>query len=361
MIIKVLIGILCLCNMRNGISMENPVIKKIESYLQSAFEYENFTGTVLIANRGKILFNHGYGMATSHDANDQNTVFHIGSITKQFTAAAILKLVEEGKLDLHTSINEYLPKKYQSDYWHKVTIHHLLSHTSGIADYDETYYDPKKLGFVSPEIEAKMLQETGQKELEFEPGTKFNYCNIGYTLLGIILEQQSGKKYTDIIQEYFLTPLQMSSTRFHEENYIPQREDAAGFRWDFQNKKWVKDESEKIVGTIPDGGILSTAHDLFKWSAVIEGKRHDILSADIIKLMSTPVPNTFGPYGAYGYGLWIHEFMGTKKIYHTGWMDGFTADFWLFTEKDLVIIVLCNNTTANTAKITEELAKLCFV
>ena len=338
--------------------MENPVIKKIENCLQSAFKQEHFTGTVLIANHGGIIFNHGYGMATPQKPNDKDTIFHIASITKQFTAAALLKLWQAGKVDLHISINAYLPKEYQSEYWKKVTIHHLLSHTSGIPDYDATYYNPETLGFVSPEIEAKMIKETGQKALEFEPGTKFNYCNMGYTLLGAILEQQTGKKYTDIIQEDFLTPLQMTTARFHEENYIPQKNDAAGFRWDFQNKKWVDDESEKIVGTIPDGGILATAGDLRKWSKVIAGKRPDILSPEIIKQMTTLVPNTHGPYGKYGYGLWLDEFMGTQKIYHTGWMDGFTADFWLFPEKDLVIIVLCNNTTANTTKITEELAKI---
>jgi CubicO group peptidase (beta-lactamase class C family) len=356
MIIKLLLGILGIY-MGNGISMKNQ-IKQIEHYLSSAVEQDHFTGTVLIAHHGEIIFNHGYGMAKPQKPNDQDTVFHIASITKQFTAAALLKLWQAGKVDLHISINEYLPKEYQSDYWKKVTIHHLLSHTSGIPDYDASYYNPESLGFVSPEIEAKMIQETGRKELEFNSGSKFNYCNIGYTLLGIILEQQSAKKYTDIIQEYFLTPLQMTTTRFHEENYIPQKNDALGFRWDFQNKKWVDDESEKIVGTIPDGGILSTAHDLYKWSAVIAGKMPDVLSPEIIKQMIIPTPNTAGPYGAYGYGLWIHEFMGAKKVYHTGWMDGFTSDFWLFTEKDLVIIVLCNNTTANTAKITDELAKI---
>lgn len=333
-------------------------IKKIDGYLQSVAEQEHFTGVVLIAHQEKIIFNQGYGMATPQYPNSPNAVSHIGSITKQFTAAAIMKLWEAGKVDLHISINEYLPKQYHSDYWKQVTIHHLLSHTSSMVDYDETYYNPKTLGFVSPEIEAKMIQETGQKELEFEPGSKFNYCNIGYTLLGIILKEQTGKKYTDIIQEYFLMPLQMTSTRFHEENYIPQKEDAAGFRWDFQNKKWIKDESEKIVGTIPDGGMLSTTKDLYKWSTVIAGKRSDILSPEIIKQMITPVPNTSGLYGAYGYGLWLDEFVGTQKIYHTGWLDGFTSDFWLFPKKDLVIIVLCNNTTANIAKITEELAKI---
>lgn len=333
-------------------------IKKIESYLQSVVKHEHFTGTALIAHQSKILFNQGYGMATPQYPNDSNTVFHIGSITKQFTAAAIMKLWEAGKLNLHCSINEYLPIQFRSDFWKEVTIHQLLSHTSGIPDYDQTYYDPVTIGFVSPEIEAKMVQETGQKELEFEPGTKFNYCNIGYTLLGIILEQQTGKKYTDIIQEYFLIPLKMTSTRFHEDDYKVQEKDAVGYHWDFQNKKWVVDNSEKIVGTIPDGGILSTTQDLYTWSSVIAGKRPDILSPEIIKQMTTPVPNTRGPYGSYGYGLWLDEFMDTKKIYHTGWMDGFTADFWLLPEKDLVIIVLCNNTTANTAKITAELAKI---
>lgn len=357
MIIKLLLGIWGLQNMGNGISMENQ-IKKIQNYLQSAVEREHFTGVVLIAHQGKITFNQGYGMATDHNPNDQDTVFHIASITKQFTAAVLLKLAEIGKLDLHISINEYLPKEYQSEYWKKVTLHHLLSHTSGIPDYDDKYYDPKTIGFVSCQIEAQMIQETGQKQLEFEPGSKWAYCNMGYTLLGIILEQQTGKQYTDLINEYFIKLLNMTSTRFHEENYITGKEDAVGFRWDFQNKKWAFDDSEKIVGTIPDGGMLTTTGDLYKWCAVIAGKRPDILSNEILKRMTTPIPTMSTPYGGYGYGLGIEESFGTRKIHHSGWMIGFTSDFWMFPEKDLVIIVLCNNTTANTAKITEELAKI---
>ncbi len=356
MIIKLLLGILGIY-MGNGISMENQ-IKQIERYLLSSVEQGHFTGTVLIAHHGEIIFNYGYGMATPQKPNDQDTVFHIASITKQFTAAALLKLWQAGKVDLHISINEYLPKEYQSEYWKKVTLHHLLSHTSGIPDYNEKYYDPKTIGFVSCEIEAKMIQETGQKQLEFEPGSKWAYCNMGYTLLGIILKQQTGKQYTDLINEYFIKPLNMTSTRFHEDNYTVHEKDALGFRWDFQNKKWVDDDSEKIVGTIPDGGILSTAHDLYKWSAVIEGKRPDILSTEILKLMTTPVPNMSTPYGGYGYGLGIDESFGTRKIHHSGWMIGFMSDLWMFPEKDLVIIVLCNNTTVNSEKIAEELAKI---
>jgi CubicO group peptidase (beta-lactamase class C family) len=333
-------------------------IKKIENYLNSAASAMHFTGVVLIAHHGEIIFNRGYGMATPQKPNDPNTIFHIGSITKQFTAAALLKLVEAGMLNLHTSINEYLPKEYQSKHWEKVTIHHLLSHTSGIVDYDETYYDPKTLGFVSPEIEAKMIQETGQKKLEFKPGTKFNYCNIGYTLLGIILEEKTGQKYIDIIQEFFLTPLGMEHTSFHKQNYQAQNDHAIGYRWNSNHKKLEEDHHDKIVGTIPDGGMLSTTHNLYLWSVALEGKHPDILSVESVKKMTSPVPQTLTQEGWYGYGLGINTSGKYTRIHHSGWMGGFLSEFLLYPKIGRFILILCNNTAVNISKTISDINQI---
>lgn len=325
--------------------------------MQAAFDLKRFSGVMMVVHHGKVILHQGYGMATIDDKNERNTVFHIASITKQFTAAAIMKLWEAGKIDLNTSINKYLPKKYQSDIWEKVTAHHLLSHTSGIVDYDEKYYDSKTLGFCSEEIIAKLIKETGQKKLEFEPGTNYDYCNIGYTLLGIMLENQTGKSYPAIIKEYFLIPLEMSSTSFHEENYVAKKVHATGFRWNFEDKKWVED-SEKILGTVPDGGMLTTVEDLYKWSVVIAGKRPDILSLEILKLMTTPVPKTFTEDGGYGYGLGIDDSSGIRRIHHSGWMTGFMSFFCLYPEKEMYISLFCNNTTSNLIKIASGLAEI---
>lgn len=334
------------------------IIKRLENYLQVAVEVEHFSGVVMVVHHQKVLLNRGYAMATVDDKNEQNTVFHVGSITKQFTAAAIMKLWEAGKIDLNVTINTYLPKEYQSDLWEKVTIRHLLSHTSGIVDYDEKYYDPKTIGFCSKEVIARIIKEAGQKKLEFEPATNYHYCNIGYTLLGIILEKQTGQNYSVLIHEYFLMPLVMSSTSFHEENYVVKKDHATGFRWDQENKKWVED-TEKILATVPDGGMLTTAEDLYKWSTVIAGKRPDIVSNEIIQQMVTPVPNTFiADNGGYGYGLAIDNSSGTRKIHHNGWITGFMANFCLYPEEEIYIAVFCNNTTADPVKITAGLSKI---
>ena len=298
-------------NWLEKIKLRMNIIKKLESYMQAAVEFEHFSGVIMVMHHGKVILHQGYGMATINDKNERNTIFHIASITKQFTAAAIMKLWEAKKIDLNTSINKYLPKEYQSGIWEKVTTHHLLSHTSGIVDYDEKYYDQKTIGFCSEKIIVKLIQETKQKKLELEPGAKYSYCNIGYTLLGIILENQTNKNYNALIQEYFLIPLKMAHTSFHEENYVVKKGHAAGFRWNQENKRWTQD-IEKIVGTVPDGGMLTTAQDLYKWSTVIAGKRPDILSTKIVNLMTMPVKNTFTKEGGYGYGLGIDDSSGTR-------------------------------------------------
>ncbi len=342
----------------NSMSSKKILKKNLENYIKKAVQFEHFSGAVMVVSHGEIILNSNYAINNMH--NKQNMIFHVGSITKQFTAAAIMKLWESGEINLQVSINEYLPKEYQSEYWNKVTIHHLLSHTSGIPDYDDAkYYDQKMMGFCFGETVTKIIKEAGQKKLEFEPGSKWGYCNVGYTILGIILEKETGQKYSDIIKNYFLKPLGMNSTSFHEENYIAANNHAKGSRWDKENNKWIED-TEKILTTVPDGGMISTCEDLYKWSTVLEGKRPDLLSQKIVKLMTTAVINTCTPFGDYGYGLYIDNSSGVTRIYHSGWIVGFTSNFSVYPEIELFIALLSNNTTNELRKITLELQNIIF-
>jgi CubicO group peptidase (beta-lactamase class C family) len=191
-------------DLNQGSPLPSNTINRLEDYLQVAMRLQYFSGVVLIAHHGKVILNKGYGPANIYAQNEQNTIFHVASITKQFTAAAILKLWESGEIDLHVSINTYLPEEYKSDIWKKVTVHHLLSHTSGIIDYDDTYFTSEKKGFCFKDTVKKMIASSRRKQLEFEPGKGWHYSNIGYSLLGEILEHQAGQAYSKLIQKFFM-------------------------------------------------------------------------------------------------------------------------------------------------------------
>ena len=346
----------------------SPMIGKLERYLKSAVAEEHFSGVVMVARHGTALINQGYGMATEKIENTGNTVIHVGSVTKQFTAAAILLLWEEGEIDLNVSINRYLPKNYQSVKWEPVTIHHLLSHTSGITDYavQRDYYDVRK-GFCFGSTIDGMLHEAQEKDLEFTPGSTFRYSNIGYTLLGVIIERVSGHPYSEFIRIRLLIPAKMFSSGIHEETYIEKEGHAKGYRWDEKLEKFVEDDVISLPVTPPDGGLYTTTEDLLKWSRVIGRKTPGILSSQVINKMTTPVkvalPPDDSPWShdgrdGSGYGLFIDKLAGATRFHHPGYIVGFRSHSSLFPEKDFFIAVLCNNTTADPMKIADGLSKI---
>lgn len=341
----------------------------IERYMEKATIEDHFSGVVMVAHHGKILLNQGYGMATEKAENKPNTIMHVASVTKQFTAAAIMLLSEAGKIDLSASINRYLPKKYQSEKWENVTVHHLLSHTSGISDYavHRDYYDVRK-GFCYGSTIDGMIHEARTKDLEFVPGSTFNYSNIGYTLLGVIIEQACGCSYGEFIKQKLLIPAKMFSSGIHEENHIEKKDEAKGYRWDEGKQKLVEDDEISLPVTAPDGGLYTTTEDLYRWSKVISGKTPGILSPEIISKMTAVVrvsaPPRDGPwahYGkngnGYGYGLFIEKFPRIS-IQHPGYIVGFRSQVNLFPEEGIFIAVLANNTKANPSKIANDIAKI---
>jgi CubicO group peptidase (beta-lactamase class C family) len=152
-----------------------------EEFLQEMVKEEHFSGVALLMRMGEVVHAKGYGDATSENRNSVETIFHVASITKQFTAAAIMQLVEAGLVDLETSVNEYLPEKYRSRNWNSVKIHHLLSHSSGVPDYavERDYYNVVD-GFCLGDTVDGMVKEAVGKDLEVEPGSNYSYSNIGF-------------------------------------------------------------------------------------------------------------------------------------------------------------------------------------
>jgi len=324
---------------------------RFDSHLREMAAEEHFTGAALVMREGKIVHAKGYGAATSGRANHADTRFHVGSITKQFTAAAILQLVEKGVLKLDGSINVYLPQKYQSSKWNAVTVHQLLSHTSGITDYAVTrdYYDVVK-GFCLGDTVDGMIAEAMAKELEFAPGSKYSYTNLGYTLLGAIIEYQANTSYGEYIKANIFAPMGMTSSQIHVAGHVLAEDEAAGFRWSEGQAKHVPDDVETLPVTAPDGGLITTLADFAKWSRIFSGEAQTILSQESIKLMSSPqirIGNG-GPLDSMGYGLYV----GDRLIGHGGLIVGFSSQFVIDRETDSLIVVFSNDASGNPQLVT---------
>lgn len=326
----------------------------IESFLQAMVEEEHFTGVALVARKGEVIHAKGYGKATANAVNNIVTAFHVASITKQFTAAATMQLVEKDILDLYQSINAYLPEKYNTPTWDDVHVHHLLSHSSGITDYAVTrdYYDVVD-GFCLGDTVDGMIREAMSKELEFTPGTKYSYSNIGFTLLGSIIENQTKTSYDRYMQDNILEPMGMRSSRIHAEGHVPTENEAAGYRWDDVQQQHVKDDVVSLPVTAPDGGLITTLSDFLRWMQLYTGGDQDILTQPSIDKMLTKQIGMKGggPIDGYGYGIGV----GPRFIGHSGYIVGFRSRFDYERQSGTLVVLFTNNTANNPAQISSGL------
>ncbi len=319
-----------------------------DSYLRQMESTEHFSGAALVMREGKILHARGYGAATGDRANGIDTKFHVASITKQFTAAAIMRLAEQGVVKLDGSINTYLPVGYRSPKWDAVTVHQLLSHTSGIPDYAvaRDYYRLAK-GFGLDGTVDRMLKEAMEKDLEFAPGSRYAYSNLGYTLLGSIIENQTGASYAEYVKRAILDPVGMTSSSIHVASHVPAEDEAEGLRWNDELAMRVPDDAETLPATAPDGGLITTLADFARWTRIFTAAGQTILSPGSIRLMTTPhvrIGNG-GPLDSMGYGL----FIGDRLVGHGGLIVGFRSQF-IFDRETRSVIAVFSNDASNDAQ-----------
>ncbi len=319
-------------------------------HVVAAFQsHRHFMGTVLVAKSGKILLDKGYGMADLEwsVSNTPDAKFRLGSITKQFTATAVLQLANQGKLSVQDPACKYFEGCPET--WKKITIHQLLSHTSGIPSYTD---DP---GFVKPQFlrvpksPSEVLLLSKDKPLEFTPGTQWKYDNSGYTFLGIIIEKASGEKYSDYVKKHIFDPLGMSNTGYDETAVVlPHR--ASGY----QPCGEQLCNSDYIDMALPysAGSLYSTVDDLYKWDRALYGDK--ILSKSSRDLMFTPVMHD------YGYGWMLGKMANHKQIGHGGGIPGFSTYIARFPDDDAAVIVLCNNIASPAQEIASALSATLF-
>jgi len=308
--------------------------------------------SIAIIRDGKIIYAHGYGMANLDYTipNTPETVFRIGSTSKQFTAACIQILHARGRLSLDDDIREYFPE--MPEYEWRVTVRHLIYHTSGIRDYLTLQYlagvDDEANS--SPEDVVELLSR--QKELNFKPGDEFLYSNSGYLLLGEIVRRVSGKTLAQFAKENIFDPLGMKNTHFHYDNTVIVRNRATGYAA-AKNGFRVNETINECVG---DGAVFTTVEDLFLWDQNFYENTLDIPGL-MRSLEQTGVLND-GANLKYAYGLNVRKYRGLRMVSHGGSFVGFRADMVRFPEKRFTVICLANLSSINPSSLCLKAADL---
>lgn len=322
---------------------------KFNEYLDALVKQSRFTGAALVARDGKVIFSKGCGLANVEldVPNTPQTKFRLGSVTKQFTATAILLLQERGKLSVQDPICKYVEGCPAA--WNEVTIHHLLSHTGGIPNFTNfPDYLPKMM---MPVTAKEMIARFKDKPLDFKPGEKWSYSNSGYFLLGYIIEKVAGESYESFVQKNIFEPLKMMSTGYdHFDTILKNR--ATGY----SVKKGTMVNSLYLDMTQPyaAGSLYSTVEDLFLWNEALYSDK--LLSGKSREAMMTPVKND------YGYGLAIQTKWGRKMISHGGGINGFSTFIARFPDEKVTVVVLRNADygSPNPGQMSSDLAAIVF-
>jgi CubicO group peptidase (beta-lactamase class C family) len=323
----------------------------VDTYIRAEMEKQRIPGAALLVSRGgKIVRAQGYGLANVElqVAVKPETIFQSGSMGKQFTATAIMMLVEEGKIGLDDPLTKYFPEAPAA--WKQVTIRELLSHTAGFTDY------PKSFDMRRDYTEAQMLKIVQAIPLAYAPGTSWSYSNLGYLTLGILIHKVTGEFYGDFLQQRIFRPLGMNTTRIiSEADIVPNR--AAGYRLvkgALKNQEWVS----PTVNTTADGSLYFSIMDLAKWDAALYGegllKQSSLEKMWTIAKLKNGKPNS----GHYGFGWFIENKKGDNVVEHEGQWQGFETMISRYRDDKLTVVVLTNLDSAAPGAIADRVAEI---
>lgn len=327
---------------------QDPRVARLHEYLAAAAHLGHLNGSVLIAERGTVLVDTAYGFANLELGvrNTRDTRFRVASVTKQFTAMAIVMLAQDGKLDLADPISRYVDSLPPS--WNAITIHHLLRHTSGISDYEEWFggYTTQAYSDYMSQAHApaRIVRDAKARPLDHDPGTQFRYSNSAYIILGFIVERASGMPYADFLRTRIHEPLGMSrSDQDRSEEITPDR--AQGYRlrpgaypraWfngltraDYRNAVYQLMEPPQA-----DAGLITTARDLYRWDQALYTDR--LVQRALLDSIFTP------GIGDYGYGWFVRSGPDGRVHDHSGGLPGFACFIRRIPGTQRTIIILGN-------------------
>jgi CubicO group peptidase (beta-lactamase class C family) len=323
----------------------------VAEYVRAEMQRQHIPGlSLLVVKDGKIVRAEGFGLSNVElqVPVKPETIFQSGSVGKQFTATAVMMLVEEGKIGLDDPLTKYFPGAPPA--WKDVTVRELLSHTAGFGDY------PKNFNYRKDWSEDEELKLIESIPLAYAPGTNWGYSNFGYVTLGILIHRVTGQFYGDFLQQRIFHPLDMSSTRIiSEADIVPNR--AAGYRLvkgELKNQEWVS----PVVNTTADGSLYFSINDLAKWDAALYTDK--LLKRSSFDLMWTPVKLKNGQVnsGNYGFGWFIDQRSGHRCIHHDGSWQGFETAIDRYVDDHLTVIALTNLADAEPGKITQHVAEM---
>lgn len=324
------------------------IAAKVDEYMKAAVKNDQFSGSILVARGGTAIISKGYRMA-NYELNVPNTpqtTFTLASLTKQFTGLAMMQLQEQGWLKVSDKICKYLDNCPAA--WQPITIHHLLTHTSGIENFS-SLPDWDEVIAVAPNTRAGFVDVFRDLPLEFTPGEKFEYSNSGYFLLGLILERASGQSYEDYLQQNIFTPSGMKNTGLVDPISLqPNR--ASGYDW--SGNYFVHPDYEDLTHAYSNGGLYSTTEDLLRWDKALYGEQ--LVSKKSLQEIFTSFK------GGYGYGWNINEKFGRQNTNHSGSLMGFSTYLSRFPSEQITIIILSNSDRTSATKVANHLAAIVF-
>jgi CubicO group peptidase (beta-lactamase class C family) len=329
----------------------------IDHYVDAEMKREHVPGIAVgIYSRGQILLVKGYGLANI-ELNvpvKAETVFQSGSVGKQFTSAAIMMLVEEGKVGLEDSIVKYFPNAPQS--WQAIRVKNLLSHTSGLSEYEsDERVGPQGPFYLRLDLtEDEMVNKIEALPIEFKPGDKWDYRNTNYVLLGVIIHKVTGSFYADYLQQRIFKPLGMSSTRLiSEADIIPNRSSGYEHKGEIiQNQAWVS----PTFNSTADGALYFNVLDLAKWDEALYGtkllKQSSLDQSWTVFLLNDGKPND----GNYGFAWMIPSVKGHKLVEHSGAWQGFRSYFLRYPDDSISVAVLTNSDSGRPGQFAHVIA-----
>ena len=330
-------------------------INKLDSFIDKHEKSYRFQGNVLVAQKGNVIFSKslGYADPKTRTKLDQNSVFQLASVTKQFTAMAVMILQEKGKLSYSDTLQKFFPEwPYEG-----MTVRMLLNHTSGLPNYMwllEHRWNKNKVPYNDDVIE---LMTQHKLDLYFRPGTRFSYSNTGYVILASIVEKVSGKRFDEFLKEKIFDPLNMENTTVMCTAYENNKKDLLDgyYKW---GRTYRRIRSTINDGTVGDKGVYSTINDLFKWDqALYENK---LVSEETKKEAYTKLELKNGNHYSYGFGFRLKDYDGHKAVYHYGKWNGFRTGIIRFIEDTNTIIILSHTNRPGTSKITRNVKDIIY-
>jgi len=339
-------------------------VKQAEALFSGLISDREPGAAALVVKDGRVTFEHGYGVTDLRTRSriDTRTNFRLASVTKQFTAAAVMLLVQERKLRYEDSLTRIFPDF--PEYGRAITIRHLLNHTSGLPDYEDLMPPADR----TLRIEEVQIQDAGvlellekQKNGTFIPGSKWAYSNSGYVVLGLIVEKVSGRPFPDFLRDCIFVPLGMTTTVAYKRgrNDVPNR----AFGHTREGDRWYETDQSPTSATLGDGGVYSSLADLLKWDEAL--RRHSLLSQSEMQLGLTPVrvageppEEPDGSPAEYGFGWFLNPWKGRARMWHYGESRGFRTAIQRFTDDGLTVIVLGNRSDLDAGAVSLKVAGL---